>query len=171
MAQDDKDEMILAALSQLQSLQKELKGWDDWANVKVMQVAKRLSYDRPELTKLKAEKAEDEKLMKKLSETTAALNTSSSQLQLSSQSMIRLEHENSVLKQDREKAENRSLTEAQSLKEALQKEQEAMRKCESFGPEKIELEEELRSLKREVGPKKRDLEKAKCLLTETEVSF
>ncbi|GJS93005.1 putative E3 ubiquitin-protein ligase RF298 [Tanacetum coccineum] len=169
VAQDDKDELILTAVRQVQSLQKELKDWDDWANVKVMQVAKRLSYDRPELTKLKAEKAEDERLMKKLSETTAALNTYSSQLQLSSQSIVRLEYENSVLKQEREKAENKNLNEAQRLKEALLKEQEAMRKCELFGPEKIELEEELRSLKREVGPKQHDLEKAKGLLTETEI--
>ncbi|KAI3693502.1 hypothetical protein L1987_76445 [Smallanthus sonchifolius] len=177
--QDDQDKIILAAVAQLQSLQKEVKSWDDWASVKVMQVAKRLSQDRPEIKKLKAEKVEAENLKKdrevaeentkkKLSEMTAALTTTDCQFQMSSSAIARLESENLVLKRERERAENRSLIEAKSLEEALCKELEALNKSELCVSEKKLLEEDLKSLKQEVGPNQWDLEKAKHLLKEME---
>ncbi|KAI3787666.1 hypothetical protein L1987_42292 [Smallanthus sonchifolius] len=180
--QDDQDKMILAAVGQLQSLQKEVKSWDDWASVKVMQVAKRLSQDRLEIKKLKAEKVEAENLKKdkevaekntkkKLSELTAALTTTDCQFQMSSSAIARLESENLVLKRERERAENRSLIEAKSLEEALCKELEALNKSELCGFEKKLLEEDLKSLKQEVGPKQWDLEKAKHLLKEMETKL
>lgn len=86
LPQDEKDKMILAGVTQLKSLQKEVKSWDDWAIVKVMQVSKRLGYDRSELNKLKADKAEvakikkdkqllEESMMKKLTEMMVEVNT------------------------------------------------------------------------------------------------
>ncbi|KAM0015362.1 putative transcription factor C2H2 family [Helianthus debilis subsp. tardiflorus] len=177
--QDDQDKMILTAVGQLQSLQKQVKSWDDWASVKVMQVANRLSQDGPEIKKLKAEKVEAENLKKdkeateestkkKLSEMTAALTTTDCQFKMSTSTIARLESENSVLKRDKERAEKRSRIEANSLAEALCKELEALKKSEMCGSEKKLLEEELKSLKQEVGPKQRDLDKAKLLLKETE---
>ncbi|XP_076889032.1 putative E3 ubiquitin-protein ligase RF298 [Bidens hawaiensis] len=173
--QDDKDKIILAALGRLQSLQKEVKSWEDWASLKVMQVAKRLSQDGPEIKRLKAEKADaqnskkdEESTNKKLSELTAALTDTDCQFKMSNSTIARLESENSALKREKEIAEKQTLIEAKSLEEALCKEREALKKFELFGSEKNLLEEDLKSLKREVGPKQQALEKAKHLLKETE---
>lgn len=83
--------------------------------------------------------------------------------------LLRLESENSVVKQEREIVENQSVFEGKRLEQALCKEEEALKKSESFMSEKNLLEEDLKSLKREVGSKQRDLEKAKSLLKEAEV--
>nr|XP_043622396.1 putative E3 ubiquitin-protein ligase RF298 [Erigeron canadensis] len=177
--QDDKDKMILAAVGQLRSLQKDLKSWDDWANLKVMQVAKRLSQDRPELNKLKFEKQEAERLkkdkqameentIKKLAEVTASLNATNYNTEMASAAIVRLESEKAVLKEEKEKAENRSSNETKNLEEALRKEKEALKKSESYGAENNLFEEELKSLKRKAGPMQGDLEKAKRLFKDTE---
>ncbi|XP_071719238.1 putative E3 ubiquitin-protein ligase RF298 [Rutidosis leptorrhynchoides] len=177
--QDEKDEMILAGVSKVESLQKEVKIWDEWANLKVMQVAKRLSHDRNELSKLRAEKEEVEKLIKdkkandeskffKLGEVTGALNATNYNIEMANLSVKRLESDKLVIKQEKEKADIQSLNAAKNLEEFLRKEKDALKMSESFGSEKSLLEEELKLLKREVAPKQRDLEKAKCCLKETE---
>ncbi|KAI3773104.1 hypothetical protein L6452_04303 [Arctium lappa] len=175
---DFKDKIMLAAVDQFLSLQKELQNWDDWANVKVMQVAKRLSHDRPELNKLRAEKEEAEKMMKdkqvmeentmkRLSEMTTALNNANYQIEMASSAIVRLEAEKCYLKKEMDGARMRNASEAENLELALQKEQEALKKSQSFGSEKNLLEEELKALKREVAPMKRAADKAKDALSQT----
>ncbi|KAJ9547694.1 hypothetical protein OSB04_020237 [Centaurea solstitialis] len=148
-----KDTILLAAVDQLLMLQNEIRRWDDWANAKVMQVAKRLSHDRPELNKLRAEKEEAEKstkdkqameenTVKRLSEMTTALNNANYQIEVASSAIVRLENEKSALKKEMEAAGVRSSVEAKNLEEALRKEAEAIKMSQSFGSEKSLLEEE-----------------------------
>ncbi|KVI12435.1 putative E3 ubiquitin-protein ligase RF298 [Cynara cardunculus var. scolymus] len=177
---DVKDKILLAAVDQVLALHKELRDWDDWANLKVMQVAKRLSQDRAELNKLRAEKEEAEKMMKdkqvaeennmrKLSEMTTALNNANYQIEMASSAVVRLKSEKIILKKEMEAARIRSSIEAKRLEAALQKEQEAYKKSQSFGTEKSLLEEELKALKHEVVPIQRSAEKAKDLLSQTQI--
>ncbi|KAJ9547693.1 hypothetical protein OSB04_020236 [Centaurea solstitialis] len=175
-----KDTILLAAVDQLLMLQNEIRRWDDWANAKVMQVAKRLSHDRPELNKLRAEKEEAEKstkdkqameenTVKRLSEMTTALNNANYQIEVASSAIVRLENEKSALKKEMEAAGVRSSVEAKNLEEALRKEAEAIKMSQSFGSEKSLLEEEVKALKREVAPLKRAVEKANDLLSQTKI--
>ncbi|KAK4797265.1 hypothetical protein SAY86_029591 [Trapa natans] len=50
-----KDEIILSHIPRFKELQNQLKGWNEWANQKVMQAAQRLSKDKVELKLLRQE--------------------------------------------------------------------------------------------------------------------
>ncbi|CAH1431747.1 unnamed protein product [Lactuca virosa] len=168
---DDKDILRLEAVAQIEALQKELQGWDDWATSKVMEVTKRLNQHRSEVNTLKAEmkdnEAMDENTAKRLLETTLTLNTTNSELNVANSTIVKLQTEQSVIKEESERERNRSIFEAKRLEQALIKEEEARKKSQStFGSEKTSLEEELKVLKRQVGQKQQELEKAKCLLSE-----
>ncbi|KAL7587699.1 hypothetical protein Lser_V15G37714 [Lactuca serriola] len=169
---DDKDILRLEAVAQIEALQKELQGWDDWATSKVMEVTKRLNQNRSEVNMLKAEmkdnEAMDENTAKRLLETTLTLNTTNSELNVANSTIVKLKTEQSVIKEEMERERNRSIFQAKRLEQALIKEEEARKKSQSaFGSEKTSLEEELKVLKRQVGQKQQELEKAKCLLSET----
>ncbi|KAI3514642.1 hypothetical protein L1887_13229 [Cichorium endivia] len=177
---DKKDMLVLDIVSQIQESQKELQKWDDWANSKVMEVTKRLSQHREEVNMLKVEKEEAKKVMKdneateestanRLLETTRTLNTTNTKLNLATSAIIKLQSKQSVLKEDMETEKNQSLLKSRRLEQSLIKEEETLKKSQSFGCEKTVLEEELKALKCQVVPMERELEKAKCLLIETEI--
>ncbi|KAI3783123.1 hypothetical protein L2E82_13186 [Cichorium intybus] len=177
---DKKDMLTLDIVSQIHESQKELQKWDDWANSKVMEVTKRLSQHRQEVNMLKVEKEEAKKVMKdneateenttnRLLETTRTLNTTNTKLNLATSAIIKLQSKQSVIKEEMETEKNQSLLKARRLEQSLIKEEEALKKSQSFGCEKTVLEEELKALKCQVDPMQRELEKAKCILTETEI--
>lgn len=179
IARDEKDEMLLAAVPRLQALQKEVQSWNDWANEKVMQAARRLSKDQTELKTLRQEKEEtakftkekqilEENTMKRLSEMEHALTTATGQIEMANSTVRRLEVENSVLKEEMEAASEKGLQEAAKLEEAVLREQEALKKSQSFGPQKALLQDELTALKCKTSELQQGIEKAKVLINQFE---
>ncbi|KAI3472684.1 hypothetical protein Pfo_030833 [Paulownia fortunei] len=155
-----------------QALEKELQGWTDWANEKVMQAARRLGKDQGELKMLRQEKEELEKFkkekqtleestMKRLSEMEYALSNATGQIEVANCTVRRLEEENSVLKEEMEAAKLQALGSATNLQEAMLREQEALKKLQSWDAEKGLVLEQLTNLKRQIAEFDNRLEKAK----------
>ncbi|KAK4408030.1 putative E3 ubiquitin-protein ligase [Sesamum angolense] len=172
MPQDDKEETILMLVPLKQALEKELQGWTDWANEKVMQAARRLGKDQGELKMLRQEKEETEKFkkekqtleestMKRLSEMEYALSNATGQIEVANCTVRRLEEENSLLKKEMEDAKLQALKSATNLQAALFREQEALKKLQSWDAEKGLALEQLTDLKSQIAELANILEKAR----------
>ncbi|KAM3267362.1 putative E3 ubiquitin-protein ligase [Capsicum chacoense] len=170
--QNEKDETILLLISRMQTLQKELQGWTDWANEKVMQAARRLGKDQGELKMLRQEKEEAEKIqkekqsqgecnMKRLSEMGYALSNAGGQIEMANSTLHRLEVENAVLKKELEAATLAALGSATNFHQAVAREQEILKKCQAREMEKGSLQEDFSTLKREAAHLEQELEKAR----------
>ncbi|KAG8370692.1 hypothetical protein BUALT_Bualt13G0009800 [Buddleja alternifolia] len=169
---DDKDESILMLIRHKEVLEKELQSWTDWANEKVMQAARRLGKDKGELKMLRQEKEEIEKLkkdkqnleesnLKRLSEMEYALSNATGQINVANSTVRRLEGENSVLKKEMERAKLQALRSTYELQEAMVREQEAVKKSQSWDAEKGLFMEEVTNLKRQNAELDNRLEKIK----------
>ncbi|XP_059298016.1 putative E3 ubiquitin-protein ligase RF298 [Lycium ferocissimum] len=170
--QNEKDETILLRISRMQTLQKELQGWTDWANEKVMQAARRLGKDQGELKILRQDKEDAEKLhkdkqmleennMKRLTEMEHALSNASGQIEMANSTLRRLEVENAVLKKEMEAARMDAVGSATNFHQALAREQEILKKCQALEMEKGELQDDFSNLKREATRFEQELERAK----------
>ncbi|CAN4101941.1 unnamed protein product [Withania somnifera] len=178
--QNEKDETILLLISRMQALQKELRGWTDWANEKVMQAARRLGKDQGELKMLRQEKEEAEKFqkekqmleesnMKRLSEMGYALSNASCQIEMANSTLHRLEVENAVLKKEVEAATLAALESASNFHHAIAREQEVLKKCQAWEMEKGSLQEDFSTLKREAAHLEQELERSKKRLNHFKV--
>ncbi|CAN4113663.1 unnamed protein product [Withania somnifera] len=178
--QNEKDETILLLISRMQALEKELQGWTDWANEKVMQAARRLGKDQGELKMLRQEKEEAEKFrkekqileesnMKRLSEMEYALSNASVQIEMANSTLHRLEVENAVLKKEMEAATLASLESATNFHQAVAREQEILKKCQAWEMEKGSLQEDFSTLKREAALLEQELERSKKRLNHFKV--
>ncbi|XP_051131052.1 putative E3 ubiquitin-protein ligase RF298 [Andrographis paniculata] len=172
VAHDDRDRAILMLVPHKQALEKELQGWTDWANEKVMQAARRLGKDQGELKMLRLEKEETEKFKKekqtleestskRLSEMEYALGNARSQIEAANTTAQRLEQENAVLKKEMEAAMLQALRSATNLDEATQREQETLKKVQPLDAEKSLLQEQLTNLKRHATELEIQLEKTR----------
>ncbi|CAA2935100.1 E3 ubiquitin- ligase RF298 [Olea europaea subsp. europaea] len=170
--QDDKDETLLILVPHKQVLEKELQGWTDWANEKVMQAARRLGKDQVELKTLRKEKEETEKFkkekqsleentMKRLSEMEYALSNATGQIEVAHSTVRRLEEENAALRKEMEAAKLQALGSATNLQEAMLREQEALKKSQSWDVQKSLFLEQLTNLKCHAAELQNHLEKTK----------
>ncbi|CAI9781149.1 unnamed protein product [Fraxinus pennsylvanica] len=170
--QDDKDETLLILVPHKQVLEKELRGWTDWANEKVMQAARRLGKDQVELKTLRKDKEEMEKFkkekqsleentMKRLSEMEYALSNATGQIEVAHSTVRRLEEENTALRKEMEAAKLQALGSATNLQEAMLREQEALKKSQSWDVQKGLFLEQLTNLKRHAAELQNQLEKTK----------
>ena len=156
--QDKKDEMILELSPRVREVQNQLQEWTEWANQKVMQVARRLSKDKAEIKTLRQEKEEVERLkkekltleentMKKLSEMENALSKAGGQVG----QVLKLEVENAALRQEMEAAKLRAAESAASCHEASKREKKTLVKFQSWEKQKTLLfQEELVAEKQKV---------------------
>ncbi|XP_073143889.1 putative E3 ubiquitin-protein ligase RF298 [Henckelia pumila] len=178
--QDDKDETILILVPHKKALESELQGWTHWANDKVMQAARRLGSDQGELKLLRQEKEEMEKLnkerqtleentLKRLTEMENALSNASGQIEMANSAVRRLGEENSLLKKKMEDAKSQALRAASNLQEAVQREQDALKKSQLWNAEKGLILEQLTDLKRQVADLNNRLDKAKELADQFKV--
>ncbi|KAJ0110350.1 hypothetical protein Patl1_01144 [Pistacia atlantica] len=151
---DEKDELLLKLVPRVQELENELNSWTEWANQKVMQAARRLSKDQPELKSLRQEKQEaeqskkekqmlEENTMKRLSEMEFALNNATGQVERSNTTVRKLELEHVLLKREMEAAKLRAAESATNCLEALEREQKALKDAQSWEGQKALLREEL----------------------------
>ncbi|KAL2510615.1 putative E3 ubiquitin-protein ligase [Abeliophyllum distichum] len=170
--QDDKDETLLILVPHKQALEKELQGWTDWANEKVMQAARRLGKDQGELKTLRQEKEETEKFkkekqtleentMKRLSEMEYALSNATGQIEVANSTVRRLEEENAALRKEMEAAKLQAQISASNLQESMLREQEALKKSQFWDVEKGLFLEQLTNLKRHTAELQNQLEKTK----------
>lgn len=170
--EDDKDEAILLLVPHKQDLEKELQGWTAWANEKVMQAAQRLGKDKAELKTLRQEKEEIEKYkkekqaleestQKRLSEMEYALKNATNQIEVANRTIRRLEDDNKMLKKNMEGAKMQAISAATNLQNALEREQEMLKKLQSWESEKSLVQEKLTNLKREISALSARVGKAK----------
>ncbi|KAK6120113.1 hypothetical protein DH2020_046149 [Rehmannia glutinosa] len=180
--QDDKDETILMLVPHKEALEKELRGWTDWANEKVMQAARKLGKDQGELKMLRQEKEELEKFkkekqtlqennIKRLCEMEHALANTKGQIELANCAVRRLEEENSLLKKEMEAATFQARASADKLQDAVVKEQETLKKMQSWEAEKSLVMEKVTNLKRQMAELENRLEKAKDRHNQFKVLF
>ncbi|KZV43102.1 hypothetical protein F511_04494 [Dorcoceras hygrometricum] len=180
LPQDDRDETILILAPHKRALERELQGWTHWANDKVMQAARRLGSDQGELKLLRQEKEETEKLnkerqsseentLKRLSEMENALSNASGQIEMANSAVRRLGEENSLLKKKMEDAKSQALRAAFNLQEAVQREQDVLKKSQLWNAEKGLMQEQLTDLKRQVAELNNQLEKAKVQVDQFKV--
>ncbi|GLT42563.1 hypothetical protein SLA2020_165550 [Shorea laevis] len=177
--QDDKDKLILKLVPRLQDLQKELHTWIEWANQKVMQAARRLSVEQPELKLLRQEKEEgdqfkkekqimEENTVKRLSEMELALNNASNQVERANSTICRLEVENSLLKKDMKAAQLQAAESAARCREAMEREQKALKDTQSCEGQKSLIQEELETRKKVLAELQKEVDKAKSLYNQAE---
>ncbi|KAE8665450.1 hypothetical protein F3Y22_tig00112614pilonHSYRG00078 [Hibiscus syriacus] len=179
---DDKYDMILKLVPRIQELQNELDSWTQWTNQKVMQAARRLSKDQAELKSLRQEKEETEKLkrerqimeentMKRLSEMEFALNNATSQVEDANSTVQKLKVEHSRLKMEMEAAKSQATASAASCREALEREQKALKDAQSWEGQRSLLQEELALEKQKAAELQRKVGKAKNIYSQTEMRW
>lgn len=177
--QDKKDEMILKLVPRVRELQSQLQEWTEWANQKVMQAARRLSKDKPELKKLLQEKEEVERLkkekqsleentMKKLAEMENALFKASGQVERANAAVRRREIENAVLRREMEAAKLRAAELAASCQEVSKREKKTLMKFQSWEKQKAILQDELIAERRKLVELQQQLEQAKDVQNQLE---
>ncbi|XP_030465838.1 putative E3 ubiquitin-protein ligase RF298 [Syzygium oleosum] len=171
---DKKEELILKLGPKLHDLQSQLQEWTEWANQKVMQVARRLSKDKAELKALKQEKEEVERLkkekqaleentMKKLSEMENALCKANGQVERAKSAVRRLEVENAALRQEMETAKLRAAESAASCQDVFKREKKMQMKLQSWEKQKTMFQEELLTEKHRFAQLIQDVDQAKDL--------
>ncbi|GMI98777.1 hypothetical protein like AT4G03000 [Hibiscus trionum] len=180
--QDEKDDMILKLVPRLEELQNELDSWTQWTNQKVMQAARRLSKDKAELKSLRQEKEEAEQLkrekqimeentMKRLSEMEFALNNATGQVEDANSTVQKLEVENSLLKMEMEAAKSQATASAASFREALEREQKALKDVQSWEGQRSLLQEELALEKQKAAELQRKVGKNKNIYSQIEMTW
>ncbi|KAE8732519.1 Ribosomal protein S7e family protein [Hibiscus syriacus] len=170
--QDEKDELILKLVPSLEELQNELHSWSQWASQKVKQAVCRLNKDQDEIKSLRQEMEEAEQLkrkkkimeentMKRLSEMEFALDNATNQVEDAHSKLQKLEVEHSALKMEMEVAKLQSAASASSCREALEREQKAIKDVRSWDAQRSLLQEELASEKKKLAELQRKVGKAK----------
>ncbi|KAL8029001.1 hypothetical protein ABFX02_14G199900 [Erythranthe guttata] len=155
-----------------EALEKEFKGWSDWANEKVMLAEIMVEKSQSELKLLKQEKEEldkfdkesrtlEEVTTKRLSEMQIASENTVRKIELDSLTLRRLEEENMELKEMMEDARLKALASANNVREARRREQETLKKLQSCERELTLLVEELTCLNRKNAELDEDLGKVK----------
>ncbi|KAL7126570.1 hypothetical protein ABFS83_14G197000 [Erythranthe nasuta] len=153
-----------------EALEKEFKGWSDWANEKVMLAEIMLEKSQSELKLMKQEKEEldkfdresrtlEEVTTKRLSEMQIASENTVRKIELDSLTLRRLEEENLELKEMREDARLKALASANNVREARRREQETLKKLQSCERELTLLVEELACHNRKNAELEKDLGK------------
>ncbi|GMI66550.1 hypothetical protein like AT4G03000 [Hibiscus trionum] len=176
--QDEKDKLILKLVPRLQEVQVELHSWTQWATQKVKQAVCRLNKDQDEIKSLKQEMEEAERLqrkkkfmeentMKRLSEMEFALDNATNQVEDAHSKLQKLEVEHSALKMEMEVAKLQSAASASSCREALEREQKALKDVRSWDAQRSLLQEELASEKKNVAELQRKVGKAKRMYNQT----
>ncbi|WMV47517.1 hypothetical protein MTR67_040902 [Solanum verrucosum] len=178
--QNERDETILLRTSRLKTLQKELQGWSDWANEKVMQATRRLGKDQAELKMMRQEKEDAEKVHQEkqmLEETTMDRIVEMEQTLVNTNSMGEtinsllntLEMDNVGLKKDMKVVMLSTSEHAMNVNNALANEKDAIKKCQAADMEKRSFEEDLSIIKQEKTSLQQQQEKANKVVDQFKV--
>ncbi|KAK1560578.1 hypothetical protein Q3G72_028270 [Acer saccharum] len=182
VSQNTKDEIILKLVPQKDELQKEVNNWTEWANQKVIQAARRLSLDQPELKALRKEKQEaeqsekqkqtlDENMMKRLSEIESALNNANGEVKKSNSTIHKLEVERSKLKYQMAAAQLHAAESAVRYQETIEREQKALKNTQALDAQRALLQEKLETERQKAPELKQEIVKAKNKYNQIEARF
>ncbi|XP_073008931.1 putative E3 ubiquitin-protein ligase RF298 [Typha latifolia] len=169
---DKKDELVLNLVPYKRELQAQIQDWIDWAQLKVMQAARRLAKDKDELQSLRQEKEEvrrlqeerqnlEESTRKKLTEMETAIAKASGQVERANAAARRLEVENAQLRLEMEAAKLQAAESAANCQELSWKEAKTLKKFQSWETQRALLQEELVTEKHNLSQQQRKLEQAK----------
>eukprot|EP00252_Welwitschia_mirabilis_P027629 TRINITY_DN9529_c0_g1_i1.p1 TRINITY_DN9529_c0_g1~~TRINITY_DN9529_c0_g1_i1.p1 ORF type:complete len:718 (-),score=176.62 TRINITY_DN9529_c0_g1_i1:218-2083(-) len=172
LSQDKKDEMILKMYHRAKYLETQIHMWNEWAQEKIMQAARRLGKDKAELKALRQEKEEamqlkkgkhtyEESTMKKLSDMESKLRETSHDAEFSIAEAHRLEAENIKLRHGLEAAKIAALKSTAAYQEALNRKNKTSKKIEAWEREKLILQEELATERQKLSQLKNQLAKAR----------
>ncbi|MCD9559556.1 hypothetical protein HAX54_017558 [Datura stramonium] len=178
--QNERDEAILLLTPHMNTLQKELQRWSDWANEKVMQATRRLGKDQAELKMLREEKEAvkkaykekqmlEENTIRRFVELEQTLVNTNAQIETANSVIDSLEGQNVKLKKKMEVLKFSTAVSTINMHKALAKEQETVKKCQAGEVEKRSLQEEFSTLKHETADLQQQQEKAKKRLDQFEV--
>lgn len=170
--QDKMDEMLQKLIPRAKELEGQLQEWSDWAQQKVMQAARRLAKDKPELQSLRQEKDEvarlkkekqslEENTRKKLADMEIALSKASAQVEKANVDARKLERENAELRKEMEAAKLRAAESAASCQEVSKREMKTLKQFQSWEKQKAQLQEELTTEKKKLSQLQQQLEQAK----------
>ncbi|KAH0633937.1 putative E3 ubiquitin-protein ligase RF298 [Solanum tuberosum] len=178
--QNERDETILLRTSRLKTLQKELQGWSDWANEKVMQATRRLGKNQAELKMMRQEKEDAEKVhqekqmleettMERIMEMEQTLVNTNSMGETINSLLNTLEMDNVGLKKDMKVVMLSTGEHAMNVNNALANEKDAIKKCQAADMEKRSFEEDLSTIKQEKTSLQQQQEKANKVVDQFKV--
>ena len=161
LAEDQKDEVILALFNQVKDLEKEVKVRKDWAHQRAVQAATKLSSDMTELKMLRMDREETQRLkkgkqalddstMKRLSEMEDALRKASGQVDQANAAVKKLETENAEIKAELEASK---LSASESVKAYLQvtkREKKCLKRLLAWEKQKDKLQQEISDEKQKI---------------------
>ncbi|KAK1317613.1 hypothetical protein QJS10_CPA05g00574 [Acorus calamus] len=179
---EKKDELLMKLVSHTRELQVQLNQWNEWAQQKVMQAARRLSKDKAELQLLRQDKEEvvrlkkekqtlEENTMKKLSEMESALSKATGQVERANATVKKLEVENAELREQMEQAKVKAAQSAARCQEALDWENKSVKKFLSWDKQKAEIQEDLAVERQKHSQLQQQLEQAKEYLNQLEAKW
>lgn len=180
--QDKMDEMLQRLIAGAKKLEGHLQEWSDWAQQKVMQAARRLAKDKPELQSLRQEKDEvarlkkekhslEENTRKKLADMEIALTKAGSQVEKANAQARGLEQEYTELRKEMEAAKLRAAESAASCQEVSKRELKTLKQFQSWEKQKTQLQEELANEKKKLSQLQEQLEQAKEYYDQTEARW
>ncbi|CAL5197861.1 unnamed protein product [Lathyrus oleraceus] len=161
-AEDQKDEVIVSIFHQIKDLEKQAKERKEWAHLKALQAAKKLSGDMTELKTLRMEREETQKLkkgkqaledttMKKLSEMENALRKASGQVDRANGAVRRLETENAEIRAEMEASKLSASESVTACLEVAKKEKKCLKKLLAWEKQKAKLQKEVSNMKEKIS--------------------
>ncbi|WCJ20658.1 RING/U-box superfamily protein [Euphorbia peplus] len=168
VGEDKKDEMIVTLLHQIKDLEKKLKERKDWAHLKAMQAARKLSSDLTELKLLRMEREETQRLkkgkqtledstMKRLSEMENALRKASGQVDRANAAVRRLETENAEIRAEMEASKLSASESVTTCLEVAKREKKCLKKLLAWEKQKAKLQDEIADEKEKIKELRRCL--------------
>ncbi|GLU05432.1 hypothetical protein SLE2022_225340 [Rubroshorea leprosula] len=154
IGKDQRDEMIVMLLNQINDLEKQVKERKDWAHQKAMQAARKLSSDLTELKLLRMDREETQRLkkgkqtledstMKRLSEMENALRKASGQEDRANAAAKRLETENAEIRAEMQACKLSASESVSTCLEVAKREKKCLKKLLAWEKQKTKLQEEI----------------------------
>ncbi|CAB4309682.1 unnamed protein product [Prunus armeniaca] len=182
VGEDQKNEVIVNLLHQVEELEKQVKDRKEWAHQKAMQAATKLSHDLAELKMLRLEREETQRLkkgkqtledstMKRLSEMENALRKASGQVDRANAAVRRLETENAEIRAEMEASKLSASESVLTCLEVAKREKKCLKRMLAWEKQKIKLQEEIAEEKEKISELQQHLARMKHDQKEAEVKW
>ncbi|KAI5327658.1 hypothetical protein L3X38_027054 [Prunus dulcis] len=182
VGEDQKNEVIVNLLHQVEELEKQVKDRKEWAHQKAMQAATKLSHDLAELKMLRLEREETQRLkkgkqtledstMKRLSEMENALRKASGQVDRANAAVRRLETENAEIRAEMEASKLSASESVLTCLEVAKREKKCLKRMLAWEKQKIKLQEEIAEEKEKISELQQHLAQMKHDQKEAEVKW
>ncbi|KAL5550904.1 hypothetical protein UlMin_001080 [Ulmus minor] len=172
VTEDQKDEMIIGLVHQINEFDKQVKERQDWAQEKAMQAARKLTSDLTELKLLRMEREETQRVkkgkqtledstMKRLSEMENSLRKASSQVDRANAAVKRLETENAEIRAEMEASKLSAAESVTTCLELAKKEKKFLKRLLAWERQKAKMQEEIDDEKQKISELQQTLARIK----------